>query len=338
MTRLISAALFLALATSLRTAGATQCHPENGLSPCVDADALWFPAGRAHFAAISGAYATRPGTLSLGLANAYLKQPVVLVVPSPDPEGRRVQVVSHALNSTLLLAYGLFEGLELTLAAPVTLDQAGAGVEGLTTQSGPPLAHTSFRDPRIGLGYEPGPGTSWLKAKPKFELKLPLGDESLLSGEDSFVAAPGLAVGLQWQRWRAGLELGLRLRSSVELGGVLLGSQAFAALGARLDLVEGGLLSLGLEAWALPSLIEQPGDSAPSSVTAARHVSSEWLASVGSWFAPHSPVHALLGFGTALPLASETRRGPDGESETEYFAGLGTPAFRLVLSLFYSPR
>lgn len=337
MQKLAVAAPILAALAWTPYAVAVECTPENELSSCIDADDPWFPAGEAHFASLSSARTAAPGTLSFAIGAAFLNRPVVLQVPSPDRDGREVLVVKNAFNVTPAFALGLAPNLELTLATPVSLWQSGAGIGGLTSQSSAPLPSTSVRDPRIGAAYAL-PRLDWLETKLELELKLPWGDSQAFAGERGVVTAPSLVVEAHAGRFRAGLELGLRLRSEVELAGVRVGDQLWSAIGARYDIFEGGRLSLGLEAWALPSLAAQPSDGADPALRDASYVPAEWMATVGSTLARESDVYLVFGAGGALALSSATRRSADGSERTEHFAGVGTPAVRAVLGVRYVPR
>ena len=66
----------------------TDCTPASGVSTCVDASALWVPAGRARFFGVAPGRASELELFAFGAAFVYSNRPIVLVAPSPDPEGR----------------------------------------------------------------------------------------------------------------------------------------------------------------------------------------------------------------------------------------------------------
>jgi hypothetical protein len=310
--------LALLLAASSARGEAVDCSPSSGISTCIDANALWIPAGRPRFAAIAPAIPMPDGVFAFGAALVYLSRPIVLVAPSPDPEGREIRVVDDRVDASLLWAYAPSARLELTLATPFVLNQNGAGGEGVASQSAPPLARTAARDPRIGAGYAIG---DWDGAalQARTELTLPLGEEQLYAGDGSFVLAPSLAAALALGPFFAGAELGARLRKSVPLADVRFGSQAVAALGAGVDLLPAERLSFGVEAIVMPSLVRQERARGDASL-----VPAEWLASVRS--APLSDRALLLQLagGTGLPLFDDE-------------LALTSPRFRLLLAVRYAP-
>lgn len=321
---------------------ADECAPESGVSPCIDADSLWMAPDASRFFAIPSARAGVPGTFTSGVAMTFLSHPVVLHAVSPDPAGRDIVVVDKRLDATILERYTATPRLDLHVALPLALYQSGSGVEGVTSQSAPPIARTAVRDPRVGAGYVLHQrawdgGRRRVAIKARFELALPLGDRRALAGEPSIVGAPSLAFEARLGRLHGGALIGARLRETVAIAGSRVGDQAVAAVGANVDLLPHGLLSLGVEAWVLPMLVSQDhtlpdGTRVDNGVLAP----SEWLASVSS--SPTDDLVLELGGGTALPLSSEHRVAPDGSESTAGFAGLGSPAYRFAVAVRYQPR
>jgi OOP family OmpA-OmpF porin len=322
---------------ALLTAGhaaAADCSPASGVSTCFDADTLWWTAGEARFASVASAAAPRRGAIAFAALVGYLDRPVLLSVPSPDPEGRDVNVVRGGVGLSLAYAYGLSDQLELTLATPLVLHQTGAGAEGITSQSAPPLKAVAVRDPRVGVGVPWRQGAFAVKARA--ELALPLGDDDAYAGSGGFTLAPTLAGGWQAGPLHAGVELGARLRRAVPFATARIGSQAYAAVGLGADLWQ-EWLSLELEAFALPSLVSQPGRrDAASQVHGGVLIPAEWLVSVRSAPVRDAPLALSLGGGTGLPLSTETRETAGGAS-AERFAGVTTPRFRLFFGVRYQP-
>jgi hypothetical protein len=320
----------LAIAALAAPALADTCAPPSGVSPCIDANALWLAPGDADFFSIAPAPPLARGAFALGFGVGYLDRPARLRAPSPDPDGRYINVVRYAFDATVLLAYGVSSRLELTAARTSVLHQSGAGVEGYTSQNGPPLASTALRDQRLGAGYvlvDHRP--LGFAAKARFELSLPFGDESELAGEPSLVGAPSVALSLRRGRVLLGSELGLRVRETTRFAGTALGTQATIALGAGADVLSRELLSILAEAWILPSLVADDRDLPDG--TQVRDVllaPAEWQLSVRS--VPLAGLALQLGAGSALPLSSERRVAPDGSSDTEHFAGVTAARFRIT--------
>jgi hypothetical protein len=331
--RLSIAAVAAALLTLAGSARA-DCDPASGISTCFDADNLWLTAGPGRFQSISPAVGAAESKLAFAAATTYLDRPILLNVPSPDPMGRDIPVVSSALNLDLSWVYSPRAGFELTLATPIGLHQSGSGAEGVTSQSAPPLARTTVHDLRLGAGMSlPIPKSmeraAGLAAKARLELSLPTGDEDAYASAGSPVAAPSLSLGVHRGALFAGAEVGARLRRSVPFASANVGSALLTSLGVGADLLSERWLALGLEALMLQSLAAQPEDDRTRDRVL---VAAEWLGWVGSSLG--DPALALsLGGGTGIPLASEVRDGT-----MEHFAGVTTPRFRFTLALRYSPR
>ncbi|MFC1641521.1 hypothetical protein ACFL5O_02355 [Myxococcota bacterium] len=252
----------------------------------------------------------------------------MVIAPSPDPAGREIPVVRHCLNLTLLAAAGVTRGVEIALAAPFTLHQSGAGLGALLDQRGPVLAPRAVRDPRLGIGFArryprllTRPGLSI-----RLDVSLPLGDERELAGDRSAVLAPQVAADLSLGRLHLGGTLGARLREPNEIANTRMGSQLWIALGASLELMERGLLSIAVESWMLPSLAQEPLALADEPGQEQRHMPAEWMASLSLAPRLSDALVFQLGAGTGLPLSSSPR--PDGG--TEPASSMTTPDVRLV--------
>jgi hypothetical protein len=319
----------LALLPSSLRADDADCDPASGISTCVDASPLWLPAGRPRFLAITPGALTPERAFAFGAAFSYASRPIVLVAQSPDPEGREIRVIDHRVDAALLWAYSPLERLELTLATPMVLHQTGAGAAGVTSQSAPPIAPVAAGDPRVGAGYalavpDPMRAASGLAVKAKAELSLPLGDEQVFAGEDTFVFAPGLAASVEHGVFFAGAELGMRLRKTAHVATASLGTQLLSALGAGIHILSDEKLSFGAEAWLMPTLVAQ--DRARGD---ALLVPAEWLASLRSAPLADRAFLLQLGGGTGIPLSSQA-----GEDQL----GVTTPRFRIVFAIRYAPR
>lgn len=309
-----SAALLLpialsALLTTLAPPASANCNSPS--SPCVDAEPLWLSPSAKRLLLVSDAAALTGGKFEVGLTAAFRYRPAVLTVPSPNESGRDINLLRLSTDASLAARLGLGNRLELTLLVPAGLDQQGAGIKGVTSQSAPDIPLTSLHDPRLGFGYSLPLHSAALGAKLRFETKLPLGAAVALAGERSFVASPSFALDSKLGGFFFGAELGARLRRPTEFFGLRLGSQALLAVGAGYELERLGL-SFAAEAYLLPSLI-------PSGKVS--YLASEWLSSLR--FAPHG-IPALsvgVGGGSGLPLS--------GNAAGSSFA-FGVPSMRFV--------
>jgi hypothetical protein len=307
--------LLLLLLGNARTARAEGCEAR----PCAHAENLWWAPGDTRFVSLAGA---RPAPLlgaSAGVALAARFRPAILSVPSPAAEGREVNVIRDAVDSTLWGSLGLPYAFELWAAVPFALWQRGAGLEGVTTQSSEPISASALHDPRLGVAYGQSLAQQRLALKARLEAKLPLGSESTLAGERSFVLSPSLLAAFQFDGWFSAAEIGLRLRPTTEIYGARIGSQASITLGAGYGLSPRYLGAFAaLETILLPSLV------ASGSVS---HFAGEWLGSVG--LAPSPALTFSLGAGTGLPLSSNSRDEPR--------AAFGVPSTRLFAQFRFTP-
>ncbi len=247
------------------------------------------------------------------------------------------------VDATLLCGYGLADRLEVGLAAPFGLRQTGAGADAATSQHAEPIARSVVRDPRLGAAFllVPTSGVHGPRAwgmKARLEFGTPLGDARGLAGDHGFVAAPSLVLGARIGVAFFGSELGARLRETSEVAGAHVGSQLSTKLGVGVDVLRRELLSVGIEAWVLPTLASQT-HTAPdgSRIEDGVLAPAEWMASLGSAPLASRDLRLALGFGTALPLSSERRVAADGSSATERFAGVTSPRFRAALVVRYAP-
>lgn len=330
--------LAIAIGLVANPAHATDCEPSSGISTCFDADNLWLSAGSSRFVSIASGKLAALEKPAFAAGLTYLSRPVVLKAPSPDPDGREIRVVSDALNLTTAWAYAPSESYELTFAMPLTLHQTGAGAEGYTSQSGPPLERATVHDPRAGIAVALPAPASWERssrfgAKARVELGFPLGDEAEFSGERSITGAASLAASFHAGILFGAGELGIRLRPTTRFATAKLGTSALSAVGLGVDILNDELLSFAAEAWMLPVLVSQPGrSSASTEVKDGVLVPAEWLASFRSAPTSDKAFALQLGGGTGIPLSSETRN-----DTTEQFAGVTTPRFRLVFVVRYDP-
>lgn len=288
------------------------------LSPCFDANNLDLPAGPAHFVGIEDATALPTGKLSLALAGSYLRTPAVLNAPSPAPSGREVRLVEDVYQLDLLFAIGVLANTQLGLAFPVRVFQDGTGIEGASSRIGGELRQVAVVDPRIGLGYQFLDDV--VAAKLRLEAKIPLGDEDAFAGGPGPEFIPALvASSTTLGDFRLAAEASARFRESVRLSDARLGNQLRFALGARYAIWDE--LSVGAEAWLVPSLVEQPETRAGSATV----LPAEWLGSLEATLT--KDIALLVAAGTGIPLSE----GPGDDADHD--RGVTTPLWRAFLSI-----
>jgi hypothetical protein len=312
------------------SAAAAPCASSDAFSPCFEADALWLPLGPATFATLTPPRSFGPARFGVALGVSALRAPVVLVAPAPHPEGRDVPVVDFTSGVTLGVGFGLLPRLDASVALPFVVYQSGTGVEGVTSQSGPPLRAQAIRDPRLSVAYalvEP-PDDSGFAAGARLELTLPLGDSAALAGSASPTLAPGVAASFAAGRFTLAADASLRVRRAVRFANVERGSELVAGLGFSVQLFARPLLAPAVELSLRPSFAgAAPGDPARSF-----DLPAEWLASVQLKPCGESDHFTIIaGGGAAVPLSSARHPG----QERQWFAGVTAPSFRAVAMVRY---
>jgi len=328
--RFASAGAALALAFAAPPARAQAC--ESAVSTCVDSDTLWSAAGAARFVGVGGVDTVAPRRVGFGLATSVQSRPLVLLSPSPPPAGTETAAIDAQVTTTFLFAWGLVRDFQLDAALPVTLGQSGASTSAIS--GGRALQDTAMRDLRFGFTWAALPRVEGkaLALAVRSQFVAPTGDEGQLAGERGVVWNPTVAAELEAGRFFGGAELGARVRPTAELAGARIGTQAQIGVGLGFDVlasVRPRLLSLMVEARALPALVEQripvatalglssvPGGSA--------FVPAEWMASVRAAPFLDGDLGIQLGGGAGLPIV-------DGS------ASATAPRFRLFLGLRYAP-
>jgi hypothetical protein len=308
------------------------CDPSATVSPCFDADALWLPTGATHFSTLPSARPLATGASSLLFGAGVALRPVVIEVPSPDPEGREVRVVNATTTLTLGVGFGLGAGLSLSAELPFVPYQDGTGTEGVTAQQSVRLGTAAVRDPRVGVAWtalgrnrdDP------LALAARIELVPPLGDEALLAGARSATVAPAAVFEADTARLVFGAEAGLRLRSAVDFGTVKKGSEAVFGVGAAVKVLPSPSLLVGVEAWLRPGLAGTPPGVAPETLD----LPAEWLGSAVLVPDEQSPFSVAAALGSGLPLS----KGPSASGGSESFSGVTAPSFRALLALRFTPK
>jgi len=305
------------------------CSSRATVSPCFDADPAWLQAGPSPFLTFASPRAVEQGALHFLAGAGIAHRPVMLVAPSPHPEGREVPAVE--LTSTLSLAarYGLGRRMDVTLALPLVPYQSGTGAEGVTAQHASSLRSTTIRDPRVGflttlVGAE---RNAPLALGSRLEIVLPFGEAAAFAGASGLTVAPAFAAELARGRFSLALDLGLRLRPAVSFGTVREGSEAVVALGAGVTLIQAPVVALTLEAFARAGLAAPPV-GAPED---ARNLPAEWLLGARFQPRPSSRWSAALGGGSGLPVSELGGDSPEGA-----VLGVTAPTLRLVAAFRYA--
>ena len=339
---LVALASICAIAMT-RGASADACGPSI-VSSCINDDNFWPHAGPSNFLAVGSSETLGRGQVGFALVTSYLSRPVVLSLPSPGPPGSKAYAIDNQVNGTYLLSYGVTRRLELDFALPITFAQDGSGTAPVTgASSSTALQTTALRDLRFGFAYgliprarvdphvdESGaPILGHLVAlTARMEMSAPTGDQQQLAGERTAVWVPSLSADLRHDRLFAGLELGARVRPVTELLGARIGSQVVVALGGGYDILKRELLSLAVEAHALPTLAEQHATqqlssgilSTPNGKSIAP---AEWAVSFRTAPLNGGDLSIQVGGGGSIPLSSDP--------------AITNPRFRFTLGIRYEP-
>jgi OOP family OmpA-OmpF porin len=339
----VAAACAASLASLAGPARADSCGPPL-LSSCINDDNFWPHAGPSQFLAIGSTETVPRGQVGFGVVTSYLSQPIKLHVSSPGPGGSDAFAINDQVNGTFLWAYGVTNRLEIDAALPITFIQSGAGTSPVTGAS-PQVAlqDTALRDLRFGLAYAlvpraridphvPTPGSGLaghaFAVTARFEMSAPTGDQSQFGGDRTAVWVPSVAADYRRDRLFAGVEVGARLRPVAELAGARVGSQLVTALGAGYDVLPRELLSVVLEARALPTFSQQNStQQTPEGLVSAPNGQiispAEWALSVRTAPIAGGDFTLQLGGGGPIPLSSD--------------AAITNPRFRFSLSVRYAP-
>lgn len=327
---------FAGLLSLLSASGAARadCQPltiartGQSFSPCVDADNLWPHAGGGPYFVIGSTATTPRGSLAFGLVGSFLSEPLGLDVASPDPAGSTVFSIDKAFDATVLLALGMTDRLELTLAAPATLYQSGAGLQTVSATN-PALLRSAPRDMRFGFSLamltrppaaERGPALTG-----RLEFSTPTGSAAALSRGRTAVVAPSLAFSYRIGRVDVAAEALARLRGEVTFADTVVGPQVGGAVGASVDILKDRWLGAGAELFALYTTSKQlPGPATAGGATPPPLVPGEWIAHVSTAHFLAGDLTLSLGGGSSVPFAS--RGAPTA------------PQYRLDFAIRYAPQ
>ena len=316
-----------ALLTSAGVAEAQTCQPVNGLSTCVDADNLWVTPGAGPFFAVAPTMTMPAGRASFGLVLGYLSRPVSFAVSSPSRGGTTIHAIDNAINASFLGSLGISDRFELTLAAPVTLYQSGAGL-GAVIGTKDELVRSTVRDFRFGGAFailaRPRTGVSRGPALTlRLDFAVPIASPGAFAGGATMTAAPSLAFDQSFGKLDLAAQVGARIRGETKLANAVVGTQIYYSLGASYAVIPDRLLSISGEAFALLTLAEQgprklgsePGERQPL-------VPAEWIVSATTTPFLAGDLGFSLGGGGPIPLSPEA---------------LTAPRFRFNLGLRYAP-
>ena len=291
------------------------------LSTCVDADEVWTHAGSSVFTFIGPTTTVPEGRFSFAFTGSFEKHPLVLRAASPDvTSGREVYAVDDVFDGTFLLALGVTDNLELTIAAPVTFYQDGVGL-GIFTGATTTIPRSSVKDTRFGFSYAivshskvgtgNGPG---LVARLEFAAPVSPGDA--FSGARTGTLIPAVTGDWKFGRFTTTAEVGARIRGASTIGDAVWGTQISTALGVSALIWEKPKLSLAASAFALPVVAAQGAGQKAM-------IPGEWMVDAG--IAPFLGGDVSFGIsgGGAIPFTSST---------------LTAPAYRFGFSVRYAPR
>jgi hypothetical protein len=329
--RRVAVAAAAALLATAPAALATDCTLEAGSSTCLDADTLWLRPLPGRFVAL-GAHVPASGRGGLSIHAGHLVAPIRVVAASPDPSGRELGAVDSVTGVTVGGAYVPFERFSVGLAVPAVLHQTGTGLSGITGRELVALEPTVLRDPRLHFAVDvlPAPNAGGLGVVAGLDALVPLGASGSFAGERGFAASPWAAALLHQGVWFAGLELGARLRPSVPIAGMSIGSQGSVALGTGVRSGDDAF-GIAVEARALPNLGGTTRETPDGTRVAELPVPSEWM--LNGWASLAPDLVVTLGFGGGIPFGRRTLRPPGGEAETEWITAPTTPSFRGLVGI-----
>ena len=172
-------------------------------------------------------------TYELGLASNFALRPL-------ERSGDGQDVVGWALQTELLFALGLFEWMELGIAAPLVV--ANASTDALAEQTSPETV-VRAGDTRLTLKVPILRRDFSLSGN--LVVALPSGDEGRFLGAGYWTTAPSAIMSYDFGVFTLGAEIGYRFRRKALVGDLEYDDELFFVLGGSLGLTEA--LSLLLE-------------------------------------------------------------------------------------------
>ena len=325
-----------ALSGSLTASSAhASCQRSGAGLECFNVTPSFGPAEPSAFRGFGEGKVLPTSKLALGLHYQFAYQPLEIVAPAGDPNGRPINVVdrSHQLELRSLAGLGL--GIDVLFAVPVGFARAGTGSEALSTQTPTPIQAEGIGDLRLGIRSRLPKLSDSFDWTLRFETTLPTGNERSYLGEGN--ATGTIASNLAWSLGRLliAADLGLTATKSHQFADVRLGTRFSSGLGVACRILAKDRLTLGVEAWVASVLIDSPTIVSQDEFKTRYHTTSvmpgEWHLNVSSRPLPE-PIWFSLGAGTAFALSARDSAGIEASRVDERFIAPGTPRFRLTAS------
>ena len=288
---------------------------------CTKLDTLLATPGASPFAAVGTSDTLSPWDAGFGFQLSYVRNPIAVLVPTTDAVGTRVELVDRQVTGSWLFALGLGSGFEFGAALDSVLDTRGPGLAG--ANAGAAMNQTAIGDvrsqlrwaaierPRAPRGDGSGAVGEGLGLALTGAITAPTGMSGAFASEHGVMAQPTVTLDYVAGPLRTAADLGARIRARHHVFDANWGSQALVAIAATYDtLPRPRMLSVGVEAWTLPSLVDNPA-------------TVDVLGTVSSAPAWAGELMLVAGVGRSFVLA-----GPD----------LASPDLRATFAVRYAPR
>ncbi len=289
-----------------------------GDASCTKLDTLLAAPGASPFAAVGSSDVLSPWDAGFGFQLSYLRNPIAVLVPTTGPSGERLALVDRQVTGSWMFALGLGAGLEWGVVLDSVLDATGPGLAG--ANAGASLRETGIGDVRTNVRWaaierarkpSDGPVGEGFGLAVAAMLELPTGMSGAFASEHGVMAQPTVTADYVHGPFRAAVDVGARLRKAQSVFDARWGSQALVAAAASYDTLPiPRILSVGVEAWSLPSLVD---DRATLDLLGT-------LSSAPAWA---GELMVVAGVGRSFVLA-----GPD----------LASPDLRATFAVRYAPR
>lgn len=237
-----------------------------------------------------------------------------LVIVSADT-GQAIEAVTARLTLTGLAGIGLFNWLDLTLAAPFVAWQAGSNLRSIGTEG--EVKSPAFGDLRLNVKLALPYLNRKDEVKEGFALSLtggvdiPTGDPLAFTGNGAFAGGAGLIADYRFDfGLLIALNGGIRLRPERQFAGVLIGDQGSFGVGAEMYIVQSWGLSVVGNLYGYPSIKSYPDD--PAQIPAEVLLGLRWQTKYG----------VTVTFGGSFGAA----------------CSFGAPAIRFFNSITYQPH